>query len=54
MDFKSNWFKYRKTKFNTGGSGTQTAALAFGGQSPPSAQTEKLWNGSSWSTLCNT
>ena len=37
---------------STGGAGTQTAALAFGGKSPITANTED-WNGVSWQETSN-
>jgi hypothetical protein len=36
-----------------GGAGTQTAALAFGGESPPLRSATELWNGTSWTTSPN-
>jgi hypothetical protein len=38
------------SKMNLGGAGTQTAALAFGGESPPLRSATELWNGTSWTT----
>ena len=33
-----------------GGTGTQTAALAFGGEGPPISTATEVWNGTNWAT----
>jgi hypothetical protein len=32
------------------GAGTQTAALAFGGEGPPDLNSTEIYNGSTWTT----
>jgi hypothetical protein len=50
LDIKSNRFKYSKTRFRSG-AGTQTAALAFGGNTATAitGATEE-YDGSTWAT----
>jgi hypothetical protein len=49
LDFKSHWFKYSKERL--AGVGTQTAALAFGGEDPGgiTGATEE-YDGSTWTS----
>jgi hypothetical protein len=41
------------TRGYLGGCGTQTAAIAFGGDAPPARNATELWNGTSWTSNPN-
>jgi hypothetical protein len=49
LDNSSRQFKYSKTT-SLGGVGTQTAALAFGGATPPGTGATEEYNGTTWAT----
>jgi hypothetical protein len=48
LDNNYSWFKYGKNAL--AGCGTQTAALAFGGYTPPDTAATEEYNGSTWTT----
>jgi hypothetical protein len=41
----------KKTRLAGANSGTQTAALAFGGFAPPTTGATESWNGTSWTSV---
>jgi hypothetical protein len=46
-----SWWKFKHSKVCLGGAGTQTAALAFGGYTPPTNTTAtEEYDGTSWTT----
>jgi hypothetical protein len=49
LDSKSYWFKYSKILV-LAGAGTQTAALAFGGDGTAVTGATEEYDGSSWTT----
>jgi hypothetical protein len=49
LDFKSYRFKYSKI-LTLAGCGTQTAALAFGGNIPPTTGATEEYDGSTWTS----
>jgi hypothetical protein len=43
------WRKFTTARYNTGGAGTQTAGLAFGGDSPDQQyKSTEEWDGTAW------
>jgi hypothetical protein len=48
LDIKSYWFK--TARYGLAGTGTQTAALGFGGDIPPITGATEEYNGTSWTS----